>query len=174
MRVPSGDHHAPPSYPGVVLYTVINPLHVGMVLAGASCAATDAITPYATHIGKAFQITDDILGVFGAELQSGKVPLDDIREGKRTLLVVYALDHATKADKRYLLQMLGNKSLTQQEFDQVKNILLTTGAYDYTRKQAEYHVRQALDNLDQAAGHWTANVTLFLKEMAYFLLQRTS
>ena len=75
-------------------YSVLNPLCVGMVLAGAGCEDTDAIRDYALHTGMAFQISDDIMGVFGTQEQMGKSPMDDIREGKQTLLVAHALEKA--------------------------------------------------------------------------------
>lgn len=57
-------------------YTFLNPLHIGMVLAGADTDAMNAITDYAMHAGKAFQITDDIMGTFGSEAESGKSPME--------------------------------------------------------------------------------------------------
>ena len=109
-------------------YTFLNPLHVGMVLAGAQCDATDAITDYAIAAGLAFQITDDILGTFGNEIDSGKSSMDDTREGKRTLLTIYALQHSPKEDKNFLLKMLGNERITISEFDRVKDIIEASGA----------------------------------------------
>lgn len=155
-------------------YTILNPLHVGMILAGADCEATDAITDYAMHTGKAFQITDDILGTFGQEFDSGKSPLDDIKEGKRTLLVVYALQHASNSDQLFLLQMLGNAQLSSIEFERCKQILIDSGALAYARTRAKDHVKQALTSLDNERSHWSAEGTRFLRGLAQYLLMRTS
>src|SRR5690606_28341015 len=64
-------------------YTFLSPLQVGMTLAGANEADIAGVAEYAMHAGKAFQITDDILGTFGTEMESGKSPMDDVREGKQ-------------------------------------------------------------------------------------------
>jgi geranylgeranyl pyrophosphate synthase len=154
-------------------YTFLNPLHVGMVLAGADCDATDAITDYAKHAGRAFQITDDILGIFGTEFESGKSPLDDIKEGKRTLLTVYALKHANNADKNFLIQMLGNHNLTQAEFARCKDILIECGAFEYARKEAGKHVTAASKSLkEKSNGFWNPDGLKFLNGLAEYLLIR--
>lgn len=155
-------------------YTLLNPLHVGMVLAGADCEATDAITDYAIHTGKAFQITDDILGIFSSEIESGKSPMDDIREGKRTLLTVYALKNTSSADKNFLVSTLGNPQLTPAEFTRCKDILVDCGALAYARKTAEAHVTDALISLAAHESRWKPDGVRFLKALAQYLLTRTS
>lgn len=155
-------------------YTILNPLHIGMVLAGADCHATDAITDYAMHAGRAFQITDDILGTFGEEFESGKSPLDDTREGKRTLLTVYALQHVDNGNKNFLLQMLGNRSLTQAQFVRCKDILLESGALAYAQDVAAQHVESALKALEKEQNRWSAEGVQFLRGLAQYLLVRRS
>lgn len=156
------------------LYTVINPLHVGMVLAGADCGATDAITPYGLHAGKAFQITDDILGIFGDEKELGKTPGDDIREGKGTLLVLYALKHAGDDDRVFLRGRLGNPKLTATEFDRCRQIIKDSGALAHARKIAAGHLNKALAALDQARGLWSTQGSDFLRELALALQNRVA
>ncbi|MDZ7785935.1 MAG: polyprenyl synthetase family protein [Candidatus Saccharibacteria bacterium] len=155
-------------------YTFLNPLHVGMVLAGADCHDTDAVTDYAMFAGKAFQITDDILGTFGAEQESGKSPMDDIREGKRTLLTVYALEHAGQADQNFLIQTLGNQHITPAEFERCKHILQDSGALDYARKQAEHNATKAIESLTSHATRWSEEGVAFLSGLAQYLLTRTT
>jgi len=155
-------------------YTILNPLHVGMVLAGAGCDDTDAITEYATHAGIAFQITDDILGIFGSENQIGKSPMDDIKEGKRTILTVYALKHAQDADKNFLLQMLGNHSISPAEFERVKDIVIDSGALDYAQKRTHQHIKTALHSLKLHGNRWPAEDVKFLNSLAIALQNRQS
>lgn len=155
-------------------YTFLNPLHVGMVLAGADCAATDAITGYAMQAGKTFQITDDVLGTFGSEFESGKSPMDDTREGKRTQLTVYALDHTSNGNKNFLIQMLGNDNLTPAEFHRCKDVIAESGALDYAKAQAQKHIEQALVSLEQEKHRWTPEGIQFLSGLAQYLLTRTS
>jgi geranylgeranyl diphosphate synthase, type I len=156
------------------LYTVINPLHVGMVLAGADCRLTDAITPYGRHAGKAFQITDDILGIYGDEKELGKTPGDDIREGKGTLLVLYALKHAAPADKTILKKCLGNPNLTSKEFARCRQIIKDSGALAYAQKNASGHLNQALTELEKVKNLWSQEGSDFLKGLAQALQSRVS
>lgn len=156
------------------LYTVINPLHVGMVLAGADCHATDAITPYARHAGRIFQITDDIIGIFGDKKALGKTPGDDIREGKGTLLVHHALQHATPADKKVLKKALGNPKLTDADFQACKRIFTASGALAHAREVAAAELDNTLASLDNTEGLWSQAGTDFLKGLAQVLHQRVA
>jgi len=156
------------------LYTMINPLHVGMVLADADCHATDAITPYGLHAGKAYQITDDILGIYGKEKELGKTPGDDIREGKGTLLALYALEHAAPADRTFLRKCLGDLKLTPAQFARCRGIIETSGALAHARQQAADHLEQALSALDAAQNLWSPEGTEFLRGLAGALHRRVS
>jgi geranylgeranyl diphosphate synthase type I len=152
-------------------YTFLSPLQLGMILAGASDEQVQSIVPFAMNAGLAFQIGDDNLGVFGTEFESGKSPLDDIKEGKRTLLTIHALDNAADADKNFLLQMLGNNELTQLEFQRVKDILVKSGALDFAKERAAEHVQRAQNELTKNE-YFSTEQTLFLKSLTDYLLIR--
>lgn len=154
-------------------YSFLNPLHIGMILAGADSHTLESIEDWAMHSGSAFQITDDLLGTFGEEFESGKSPLDDMKEGKRTLLTVYALKHAPPADKNFLIQMLGNHNLTQAEFYRCKDILIESGAFSYARGRAEHHISLALKALDKHPGRWSSEGEQFLRGLSHYILTRT-
>lgn len=154
-------------------YSFLNPLHVGMVLAGADCHATDAISDYAMNIGKAYQITDDILGTFGSERSVGKSPLDDLREGKRTILTVFALENTPSADKIFLLQMLGNQELSPAEFERCKDILVNCGALLHAKTVAKTYTEQAAGSLTAEEARWTPESTQFLHGLCRYILERT-
>lgn len=153
-------------------YTFLNPLTFGMVLAGADCSATDAIRDYSLEAGRAFQVTDDILGIFGSEFESGKSPLDDIREGKRTVLTLYALEKAEKADKNFLIQMLGNQDITQEQFERCKEIMIETGALKFARQEAQRCVQAAIDSLKGKDIDWDLVGVDFLVGLAKYLVDR--
>lgn len=153
-------------------YTFLNPLHVGMVFAGADCHQTDAITEYATNAGLVFQITDDILGTFGDEFESGKSPQDDMREGKRTLLAIYTLEHASRSDRNFLIQMLGNEHLTELEFKRCKEIMHDCGALEYAKTRAKEHCQKALAALEGNKDLWPERYVNFLSELVEHLLER--
>ncbi len=154
-------------------YTFLNPLAVGMILAGADNAVED-IRDYAIHAGKAFQITDDILGTFGTEFESGKSPMDDIREGKRTIITEYALTHTNDDNKNFLIRMLGNAQLTPAEFERCKDILVASKALVHAQETATEHVRKTQKALDHGAGQWTRQGVQFLRGLAQSLLNRTA
>jgi len=153
-------------------YTFLNPLTVGMGLAGAD--STDTIREYSLQAGKAFQVGDDVLGVFGSEFESGKSPLDDIREGKRTVLTVYALEHADSADKNFLIHMLGNQDLTQAEFARFKDVVVSSGALQYANSLTQEYAQGAIKSLDGVDSSWSAEGVQFLRGLAEYLLTRRS
>lgn len=155
-------------------YTFLNPLSVGMVLAGADEQSIAAIKPYAIHAGKAFQITDDILGTFGTEFDSGKSPMDDVREGKRTLLTEYALEHTSNDNKNFLVQMLGNTTITPVEFERCKDILVESGALGHVQASARHHIQAAADSLDAAPKTWSTEGIVFLRGLALSLVGRVA
>ncbi len=152
-------------------YTFFNPLSVGMTLAGADVQTIAGITDYANHAGKAFQITDDIIGTFGSEFESGKSPMDDIREGKRTLIIAYALEHTTNDNKNFLVQMLGNANITPVEFERVKTVIATSGALEHAQAAATVHVEKALSSLAHHT-HWNSKSVDFLSALAKYLVKR--
>lgn len=156
------------------LYTVINPLHVGMVLAGADCRATDAITPYGLHAGKAFQITDDILGIYGDKKDLGKTPGEDIREGKVTMLMLHALQHAAPTDRAYLQTCLGNPKFNPKDLKKCQQIIEQSGALAHARASAAAHLTQALAALDNTQSLWSPDGTAFLRFLAQTLQKRTA
>lgn len=156
------------------VYTVLNPLQVGMILAGASDEDLAAITGYALPAGKAFQIADDVLGIFGSEEKSGKSVMDDIREGKRTILTAYALEHADTEAQVFLRHALGNTELTPEEFAQCKQILEDCGARTHAETQAEAYIAQAVAALDSEASRWEPAGVTFLRDLAHALTKRAA
>lgn len=154
-------------------YSFLNPIHVGMVLAGAPCEDTNAITDYALNAGKAFQVTDDLL-IFSHDRDSlGKDPIDDVREGKQTLCTVYAYKKASQVDQVFLNSALGNKNLTEQEFKRFKQILIESGAVDHCRSLASEYAERARTSLDKHKDRWNSESVTFLDELAAYILTRT-
>lgn len=102
---------------------------------------------FARRCGTAFQLQDDILGITGNEQLLGKAVGSDIREGKRTTIVLHAYQNAGAAERRFLEKTLGNETATEQEVEQVRRILIDNNGIDYTRKLAESIVTQAMDEL---------------------------
>jgi geranylgeranyl diphosphate synthase type I len=109
-------------------YTVQRPLQLGAAIAGAGPEVTEACTAIGLPLGEAFQLRDDVLGVFGDPAVTGKSADDDLREGKQTLLIALAEQVADDAGRRLLRQLLGNADAGAGEFDALRRLLETTGA----------------------------------------------
>jgi geranylgeranyl diphosphate synthase, type I len=112
-------------------YTVTRPLQLGAALApppagGAALAAV--LGAYGDAVGLAFQLRDDVLGLFGEPAVTGKSRLDDLREGKRTLLVVRALHLAPDDDARFLAGALGDPQLDEATAERCRAIVASSGA----------------------------------------------
>ncbi len=155
-------------------YTFANPLQFGAVLAGASDEELEELLDFSVEAGRTFQISDDILGVFGDEFESGKSPMDDIREGKRTLLVLYALKRAAKEDAYFLERMLGNHELTAAEFARCKEIISQCGVLEQVKSEAQKSADKALELADTYWGMERPNAALFLRGLIEYLLSRKS
>lgn len=155
-------------------YTFLNPLQLGMILGGADDKTVDQIKDYAFHAGRLFQITDDIIGVFGSEEASGKSPMDDLREGKRTLLSVYALKHTTDEDKQFLAHMLGNIYITPEEFKRCQDIIQKSGALKHAKAQASKSSQAALKVLESPSPNWDESGIKFMRGMISYLLTRNT
>lgn len=118
-------------------YTVEGPLHIGAILAGGGPDVVEALSAYGLPLGEAFQLRDDVLGLFGDPELTGKDRESDLREGKRTVLVAKALGAATEKDRRFLEDRLGAPDLTGAEAERLRSIVEATGALDATQALIE-------------------------------------
>jgi geranylgeranyl diphosphate synthase, type I len=109
-------------------YTVEHPLLLGASLAGAAPALLRRLSAFGLHVGEAFQLRDDLLGVFGSPEVTGKPTLDDLREGKRTLLVAFAEEQADADQLAVLRGRLGHPALDEQGAREVREVMAHTGA----------------------------------------------
>jgi len=108
-------------------YSVEHPLLIGGLLAGASEHLLDSYRAYGLPLGEAFQLRDDVLGVFGDPDQTGKPAGDDLREGKRTVLVAQAAESATPS-QRNVLGRLGDPDLDEESVRRIRAVIVDTGA----------------------------------------------
>jgi geranylgeranyl diphosphate synthase type I len=109
-------------------YTVERPLHLGGTLAGCGPALLAAYTGYGLPVGEAFQLRDDVLGVYGDPAVTGKPAGDDLREGKRTVLVALAAERGTPAQRALLDRLLGDPALSADGVAALREAIAATGA----------------------------------------------
>jgi geranylgeranyl diphosphate synthase type I len=129
-------------------YTIERPLHLGAALAGASTELTVAYSGYGLPLGEAFQLRDDILGVFGDPAQTGKPAGDDLREGKRTVLVATAVEEASPAQAAVLRRRLGDPALDAAGVDELREIIVSTGALTHVEALIDALTVQAFRALE--------------------------
>jgi geranylgeranyl pyrophosphate synthase len=129
------------------VYSFECPLSAGAILAGARPESVDALARFGRLVGVAFQITDDILGVFGDPTVTGKSTTSDLRSGKQTALTAYA---ATTDAWKSISTRLGDPDLDDEGADLLRAALLDCGALDEARRLADEHVALARFELDAA------------------------
>jgi geranylgeranyl diphosphate synthase type I len=109
-------------------YTAERPIQLGALLAGASSELRAELSRYGTAVGEAFQLQDDLLGIFGDPATVGKPVGDDLREGKFTFLIHHALVNGNATDRQRVTDALGNPNLGSAAVAQVQEVLERTGA----------------------------------------------
>ncbi len=109
-------------------YTIEHPLLIGAAVGGLDTADMVRLSAYGLALGEAFQLRDDVLGVFGDPTATGKPAGDDLREGKRTVLVALALDHADTDQAALFEKLFGQPDLDADGVAQLRGIIADTGA----------------------------------------------
>ena len=131
-------------------YTVERPLQLGGLLAGADPALVTAYGAFGLPLGEAFQLRDDLLGVYGDPAVTGKPAGDDLREGKRTLLVAEALAECSAADARLIDDLLGAPEPGEREIGLLRSVITASGAPERVEARITALLRESLGALDEA------------------------
>ncbi|RFA09143.1 geranylgeranyl pyrophosphate synthase [Subtercola boreus] len=131
-------------------YSVEAPLVLGARLHGASEAQVTALRAFGLPLGIAFQLRDDLLGVFGDSARTGKPSGDDLREGKRTVLVALARQTLSSGSRRIFDEMLGDPDLTAEQIATLQATITDSGAADRVESLIARHVDDALTALAAA------------------------
>jgi geranylgeranyl diphosphate synthase type I len=125
-------------------------VEIGAILGRGTETQIQALVDYCTGLGKAFQIQDDILGVFGDPEELGKPVGGDIREGKQTILLISALQKCTAKQKQRLQALVGNENINDKELEEVQKIIKETKALQYATKEITKATAEAITALDKA------------------------
>ncbi len=128
-------------------YTVERPLHLGAALAGAHLELTTMYSAYGLPLGEAFQLRDDVLGVFGDPEQTGKPAGDDIREGKRTMLMALTIEGASPAQSAAVRRHLGDPHIDAEAIAQVREVIVDSGALSAVEARIESLTAEAIASI---------------------------
>lgn len=132
-------------------YTVTRPLQLGAAIGGGDDRLDAALCAFGDALGVAFQLRDDVLGLFGQPASTGKGALEDLREGKRTLLMLRAFELAGAGQRAELAAILGNPDVDESEVGRARRIVADCGALESVERtlaEQQQRARGALDPVD--------------------------
>ncbi len=142
-------------------YTTEGPLQIGAALGGATAAQRQLLSEYAVPLGIAFQIQDDILGMFGGRLEIGKDEGSDLIEAKRTPLLLWAWQRSRPAARARLESLLLDPEQARRELRFVRELIVQTGALDHAQELMAEHfarVHKSLTMLEREFGQRAAQM----------------
>ncbi|BDZ53322.1 polyprenyl synthetase family protein [Agromyces marinus] len=151
-------------------YSIEAPLVIGASIAGGSEHRIDVLREFGLPIGIAFQLRDDVLGVYGDPEVTGKPAGDDLREGKRTMLIAIARERMPAVDRERLDDRLGDPALSADEIGTLQRMIRDSGAVDEVEAVIAADTERALGAL--AAGGLDRDATDGLTELAYAVTRR--
>jgi geranylgeranyl diphosphate synthase type I len=143
---------------------------IGATLATEDESRIESFRNFGRSIGLAFQIIDDIIGIWEKAEQTGKPKASDIRNRKKTLPILYSMEMASEEDRKLLRELYSRPHLTDEEVEQVLGILEASGAYEFSRKMAEDYEKEALAALQKTGIREDAMADI--KALAEFLIRR--
>lgn len=148
-------------------YSVTGPLVVGALLGGGDERLCRALVRFGRPLGVAFQLRDDLLGLYGEEDVMGKSPLSDLREGKPTYLIAAAYRRGTRLERAVLRSLWGKRTAGRRELERVRDIVTRTGA----TVQTEQFLNRSAARARGAIGSITAREPLraLLRSVTAFL-----
>lgn len=153
-------------------YSVARPLEIGALLGGATAQDAAALAEAAEPLGRAFQVRDDLLGVFGDTDTTGKSAAGDLREGKRTLLVAEAMARLDGPRRAELQGLLGDPDLDESDVARARELLASSGAVEVVRDWIDDAVDRGLAAMDVL--DIDADVRATLRDVGAWLVGRTA
>jgi geranylgeranyl diphosphate synthase, type I len=152
-------------------YTVRRPLEIGAAMSGCTDRTLSGLGRYGKAIGEAFQLRDDLLGVFGSEAVTGKPSGRDLVERKATSVVIAAHQLADAPTRRQLTELMHNGELDDTAIDRWRTLIVTTGAVQWIEDLISDRVASAHDELDEL--RLEESVRAALANMAAVCTERT-
>lgn len=158
-----------------VYYTIAGPLRLGAIIAGASNIQLDLLFDFGYSLGTCFQIKDDILDLTSDFSGLKKQNLNDLYEGKRTIMLAHLMRNANKEELNYINSILqkprDEKKL--EEVEEIKKLMEHYGSIGYAQKKAELFANEALQKLDAMDFLINPQGKELFTEMVEFILHRT-
>ncbi len=136
-------------------YTFSTPLATGAILAGAKNTEINKLYQYGIYLGRAFQIKDDILGIFEDEKKIGKSTLTDLQEAKKTLLIWYAYNRVNKNDKEFIKMIFSKKLINRNDLKMVQELIKKSGALSRLENEISQLTQKAQEILAATKIHPT-------------------
>ncbi len=147
-------------------YTIIAPLKSGYLLSPEENEKTEKLEKYGREAGIAFQIKDDLLGLFGKEEEIGKSLTSDLEEGKRTLPLIIAYKNCSEDEKETLKSIIGKKS-TKKDLKKVRKIIAKTGAKKESENLARKKIKKAKEICEEINSGSLSEIGEFIIERDY-------
>jgi geranylgeranyl diphosphate synthase type I len=132
-------------------YTVRRPLEIGAAMAGCPAEVIDAVSGYGTAIGEAFQLRDDLLGVFGSPSLTGKPARTDMAEHKATSVIVAAHELAGPGLRRQLAELMASTGIDDAAAERWRNLIVASGAVQWIEELIAHRHSRALALIEDAA-----------------------
>jgi geranylgeranyl pyrophosphate synthase len=151
-------------------YTITGPMTLGAILANASDHTQNAIKEFGDFLGVAFQMRDDLLGIFGDEKTIGKSVTSDCEEGKMTLLYRYAMDYADDTQKAFLNAHYGTGTIDTDTHTRIKDIFVETGAQKHHEELMQNYANRALSLIPDITSD--KNYRTLLSDFTHYMVQR--
>jgi len=176
MNMINDDNVTPEMYLKMIQLKTAALLEKSLLMGGsigrASESQMNALSEYGIKIGQAFQIQDDILGSFGDVKVTGKSTDGDIKEGKKTMLLLGALHLGTPEQKEILEKHLGNDNLTPDEVEKVRDVFRESGALEYARKMMTDLLAEGQGALDKTEPPLVDQYKQYMLDLSNFLVKR--
>jgi geranylgeranyl diphosphate synthase, type II len=157
-------------------YTTVSPLRVGAIVGSRGTAPLEGISRFGFYLGVAFQIRDDLLNLDGSDEAHGEELLADIREGKRTLMLLHLLDRVTGPQRDWLVDFLAapEAERAQRDAEQVLALMEAYGSLEFARQYGDGIAAAASDAFDDAfAGLGPSPHVTFIRSLIPYMLARS-
>ncbi len=153
-------------------YTTEGPLHMGAALGGANAHQIDLLREYAVPLGVAFQIQDDLLGMFGTRQETGKDEGSDLLEAKRTPLVLRAWQKTAPKERALLERALHDPQQARRDLERIRALILSTGAARHAQELIAHNFAKVYASVEKIERELGPTAGRLLRQVAQYIEDR--